>query len=612
MTDVLGAAYIDIVARTGNVKGQVVDGLKTAERAAQDSGTKMGGHIGTGLEKGSGRGKAAIAGLSGAIIANSNGALGPLQEVLDKGEGLGEAFEGGRKRVGVALLGVGTAATGIGALLSSLGSKDEAAQGRLAASIKTTGKSFDDYKEDIEKAVHGNEHYGITASQTMDALNKLTLATHDPAKAMELLGTAVNVSAARHTDLETAATSVGKVFNGNTKILKEFGIVVPNTGSAMKQLEQAHTDVERSAGAVKTAEEAYQDKLTVFKSIAEPTVAQHVALEAAHRKVGEATEANKIAQERLIEATKRAKDGNVTAQQALKELAEVTQGQASASADTFTGHLDALKAKVEDTAASYGTKFGGALITIGPALAGAGAAIEIVSTVTATLKARAVAAAAATDAETAATSRNVVSLAAHKIASVASAVASGAWTAAQWLLNAALTANPIGLVVVGVAALIAGFVLAYKHSETFRDAVGHLWELLKRLVGFTPLGALIENFDKVRAAIGFIVDKIHELISALGKIHVPDLHLPSLPHIPGFAAGVSNFSGGLALVGERGPELVRLPAGADVIPTDQTRAALTGSGKTERHYQLVANVQEVRLDEQRAMELFGRMELLYG
>lgn len=38
---------------------------------------------------------------------------------------------------------------------------------------------------------------------------------------------------------------------------------------------------------------------------------------------------------------------------------------------------------------------------------------------------------------------------------------------------------------------------------------------------------------------------------------------------PGFANGVRNFSGGMALVGERGPELVNLPRGADVIPNHQ-------------------------------------------
>lgn len=35
---------------------------------------------------------------------------------------------------------------------------------------------------------------------------------------------------------------------------------------------------------------------------------------------------------------------------------------------------------------------------------------------------------------------------------------------------------------------------------------------------------------------------------------------------PGFADGVTNFSGGFAIVGERGPELVNLPRGSDVIP----------------------------------------------
>lgn len=39
-----------------------------------------------------------------------------------------------------------------------------------------------------------------------------------------------------------------------------------------------------------------------------------------------------------------------------------------------------------------------------------------------------------------------------------------------------------------------------------------------------------------------------------------------LSGLPKFASGVTNFRGGLALVGERGPELVNLPRGSDVIP----------------------------------------------
>lgn len=42
-----------------------------------------------------------------------------------------------------------------------------------------------------------------------------------------------------------------------------------------------------------------------------------------------------------------------------------------------------------------------------------------------------------------------------------------------------------------------------------------------------------------------------------------------LPSIPGFASGVEGFSGGLAVVGEAGPELVTLPRGANVTPMSQ-------------------------------------------
>lgn len=50
-------------------------------------------------------------------------------------------------------------------------------------------------------------------------------------------------------------------------------------------------------------------------------------------------------------------------------------------------------------------------------------------------------------------------------------VATAAWTAAQWLLNTAMAANPIGIVIVVIVALVAAIVLAYQHSETFRKIV---------------------------------------------------------------------------------------------------------------------------------------------
>lgn len=51
--------------------------------------------------------------------------------------------------------------------------------------------------------------------------------------------------------------------------------------------------------------------------------------------------------------------------------------------------------------------------------------------------------------------------------------------AAQWAWNAALSANPIGLVVVAIAGLVAGIVWAWNNFEGFRGVVMGVWEVLK-------------------------------------------------------------------------------------------------------------------------------------
>ena len=113
------------------------------------------------------------------------------------------------------------------------------------------------------------------------------------------------------------------------------------------------------------------------------------------------------------------------------------------------------------------------------------------------------------------------------------------WAAAQWLLNAAMTANPIGLIIAGVAALVAGVVLAYQNVGWFRDgvdaafagikvavqAVGDaavwLWEeAIKPAWDGIASGAtwLYENairpaFDGIGAAIGWVVDLVTTIVS---------------------------------------------------------------------------------------------------
>ena len=95
---------------------------------------------------------------------------------------------------------------------------------------------------------------------------------------------------------------------------------------------------------------------------------------------------------------------------------------------------------------------------------------------------------------------STAAMVAHKTASVAGAVATKSMTMAQSALNVVMSMNPIALVVIAVAALVAGFVLLYNKSETFRNAVNKLWSIIKEAFGKikeTIVGAFNSAKEKI-------------------------------------------------------------------------------------------------------------------
>ena len=112
---------------------------------------------------------------------------------------------------------------------------------------------------------------------------------------------------------------------------------------------------------------------------------------------------------------------------------------------------------------------------IGAGLRAAGAwslmAVRAVASFTMTAAGAVASAAATAAAWVASTARTVAAFVAQNAVMLASRGAILAMAAGQAVLNAVMAANPIGLVVAAVAALIAVLVLAYNRSETFRNAV---------------------------------------------------------------------------------------------------------------------------------------------
>ena len=77
------------------------------------------------------------------------------------------------------------------------------------------------------------------------------------------------------------------------------------------------------------------------------------------------------------------------------------------------------------------------------------------------------------------------------------------WTGAQWLLNAAFLASPIGWIVLGVSALVAVIAVAWNKFEGFRAVVITVWDTIK---GF---GDILKNY---------VIDRIKGIISGVGAI----------------------------------------------------------------------------------------------
>lgn len=78
--------------------------------------------------------------------------------------------------------------------------------------------------------------------------------------------------------------------------------------------------------------------------------------------------------------------------------------------------------------------------------------------------------------------------------------ASAAWAIVQKALNIVLSANPIGFVVWAIAALVAGIIYAYNHSESFRRICDQLWEVIKK-VAAAVWDFLVAAFEKVTGAL---------------------------------------------------------------------------------------------------------------
>jgi phage-related protein len=128
------------------------------------------------------------------------------------------------------------------------------------------------------------------------------------------------------------------------------------------------------------------------------------------------------------------------------------------------------------------------------------------------------------------------------------------WTAVQTALDVVLNANPIGLIIVAVAALVAGVIYAYTHFAVFRDVVHDVWAALQAVgswimgnwkyivdVLLGPLGILLTNLGTVQRVINDII----AALQAVGR---------AASDAFGWLGKVANVGGGIgSIIGKLNP-----------------------------------------------------------
>jgi len=140
------------------------------------------------------------------------------------------------------------------------------------------------------------------------------------------------------------------------------------------------------------------------------------------------------------------------------------------------------------------------------------------------------------------------------------AAAIGAIAISILAINAAMALNPISAIAIGVVALVAGLVLAYKRFETFRNIVDAVFSGIKLGFGLvvtylkTVAGIYKEIFNGIASAwnntIGKVSFDIPSWVPGLGGKAF------SVPKIPMLAQGGIVSQATLAIIGESGPEAV--------------------------------------------------------
>lgn len=339
--------------------------------------------------------------------------------------------------------------------------KNAAAQANLKNAVTTTNIKWDEYYERAGKVLKAQSDLSaFSKGDLRGALTQLTTTTGDANKSLDLLQVTTDLARRKNIDVSTAATLVGRAYNGNITALKRMGVELPKGAKGMEAIDALQKRVAGSAKAYGDSAAGAEDK---FKN----------SLKALQVTVGKV----------LLPIVDKFLKG-------LQQIIEKFQS---------------LPGPVQNVIIGFGA-FVGLSAILAPWIANLKIAAEVLKLNVLWTKISAMwkrneagATGLQVIAEKASHAARQLSYSlmgaklwiAETAAKVGSTIATNAQAAAQWALNAAMNANPIGLVIIAIVALVAIIAVLWNKNEGFRNFIIGAWEKIK--------GAFIGVFNWVKA-----------------------------------------------------------------------------------------------------------------
>lgn len=470
--------------------------LKALEKAAEQSnGTldkvaEVAGKVG---EKSEEIGKkmlpvsAGIAAIGAAGVASFNELDAGYDTIVTKTGATGEVLEGLQSSMNAVFGELPTTAENAGIAIGEVNTRF----GATGDTLETLSKQFIEFAEINETDLNNSigmtnkimKAWNIDAAKTPNVLGLITV------KAQE---TGISVDTLMNSVLENNSVfkEMGLTFEQSIGLMAEFEKNGVNSTTALAGLKKAVVNYAKEGLSM---EEGLKKTIESIKNASSETEALTKAQEIFGTK-GAAEMTNAIREGRLsvedlcasmeeygttVEDTFNATlDPPDKAAVALNNLkiagADLGNTILSALAPALEGLVSKVRnfaqwfTSLDDKAKLTIVTIGGIVAAIGPALIAFG---KMATGISSAVKAIQTIKTAYAAAKAAISSFNIVQTAQAAISKVVAA--------AQWLVNAAMSANPIGLIIIAIAGLVAAFVLLWNKCEGFRNFFLGMWEGIK-------------------------------------------------------------------------------------------------------------------------------------